>query len=345
MPDSLDRKFQGILREGWVAHVDDYALDCHWAAGGEVLIVGDASGTISGFDGKSGRSLWRQDNTHDGGLLAFAVHPDGKIFSSAGQDGQVIFWETESGAQLGVIGIASSWVEHLAWSPKGSFLSVACSRLALILNSEGKEKWRSEEHGSTVSAIAWSGERELATACYGCVTFYDIEESKIIQSLEWKGSLVSMMLSPDGEIVACGSQDNSVHFWRRSTSEDAMMSGYPAKPSSLTFDHSGILLATSGGESVTVWSFDGEGPEGTRPGVLDLHSKPVTCLTFAPRGMRLASGSKDGSVVVWALNNDGEGDAIGTAATGGPVSSIKWRPDGRALVATNAQGVVMSWRI
>ena len=57
MPDSLDRKFQGILREGWVAHVDDYALDCHWAAGGEVLIVGDASGTISGFDGKSGRSL------------------------------------------------------------------------------------------------------------------------------------------------------------------------------------------------------------------------------------------------------------------------------------------------
>ena len=28
MPDSLDRKFQGILREGWVAHVDDYALDC-----------------------------------------------------------------------------------------------------------------------------------------------------------------------------------------------------------------------------------------------------------------------------------------------------------------------------
>ena len=113
----------------------------------------------------------------------------------------------------------------------------------------------------------------------------------------------------------------------------------------LRFDHSGILLATSGAESVTVWSFDGEGPEGTRPGVLDLHSKPITSLSFAPRGMRLASGSKDGSVVVWSLNNDGDGEAIGTALTGEPVSSIKWRPDGRALVATNAQGVVTSWRI
>ena len=50
-----------------------------------VLIVGDASGTISGFDGKSGRSLWRQDNTHDGGLLAFAVHPDGKYFHLRGK--------------------------------------------------------------------------------------------------------------------------------------------------------------------------------------------------------------------------------------------------------------------
>ena len=33
-----------------------------------------------------------------------------------------------------------------------------------------------------------------------------------------------------------------------------MMSGYSAKPSSLSFDHSGVLLATGGGERVTVWS-------------------------------------------------------------------------------------------
>lgn len=345
MSDPVTFKAQGILREGWTAAVDDYALVCDWALGGDILLVADVSGTISAFEGTSGRLLWRKDHTHKGGLLVMAVHPDGKRVASAGQDGGVALWEVGSGTKLGAMQIASAWVEHLAWSPDGSCLAATCSRTALVFNSSGKEIWRSEEHPSTVSAIVWSEETELATACYGRVTFYDINKHKVSQSLEWQGSLVSMILSPDGEIVACGSQDKSVHFWRRSTAEDAMMSGYPAKPSSLAFDDSGTLLATSGSEVVTVWSFDGEGPEGTRPGELDLHGKPITCLAFAPTGMRLASGSKDGSVVVWLLNSDGDGGVIGAALTGDPISSLKWRPDGCALVATTAQGCVTSWRV
>ena len=47
---------------------------------------------------------------------------------------------------------------------------------------------------------------------------------KIKQKLEWKGSLVSMVLSPNSDIVVCGSQDNTIHFWRRSTEQDSMMS-------------------------------------------------------------------------------------------------------------------------
>ena len=90
--------------------------------------------------------------------------------------------------------------------------------------------------------------------------------------------------------MACGSQDNTVHFWRRSTEEDSMMSGYPVKPSALAFDDSGALLATGGGEAVTVWSFHGRGPEGTTPGVLEFHAQPVTTLSFAPGAMLLASG-------------------------------------------------------
>ena len=345
MPDSLTQKPQGALRDGWTADVQDYALVCDWAAGGGVLLVGDASSTISCFDGKSGRLLWKQENVHDGGLLTLAVHPNGKILASSGQDGEVVFWSVGDGSKLDARKVSQDWVEHISWSPEGSLLSAACSRIVLVLDSQGNEKWRSEDHPSTVSAIAWSGEKELATACYGSVNFYEIDKKEVTQKLEWRGSLVSMVISPDGEIVACGSQDNSVHFWRRSTSEDAMMSGYPAKPSSLSFDHSGVLLATGGGEQVTVWSFNGDGPEGTVPGELDLHGKPITCLSFAPRGMRLASGSKDGSVAIWSLNSDGQGGAIGAVLTFESISALKWRPDGRALAAASSQGTITSWRI
>ena len=129
------------------------------------------------------------------------------------------------------------------------------------------------------------------------------------------------------------------------------MHGYPGKPASLSFDDKGILLATSGGADVTVWSFDGDGPEGTSPGVLALHVKPVTCLSFARRGMRLASGARDGSVVVWSLRNNGEGVPVGAGLVGGDddipdvVSGLAWHPDDRGIAAVDASGGVTYWRV
>ncbi len=124
-----------------------------------------------------------------------------------------------------------------------------------------------------------------------------------------------------------------------------MMSGYPGKPSALAFDATGTLLATGGGEAVTVWSFQGGGPECTRPGVLELHVQPVTTLAFARRGGRLASAARDGAVVVWSLQKDGSGDPIGVALLAGIGAGLYWRPDGRALAALDARGGVTVWRI
>ena len=123
------------------------------------------------------------------------------------------------------------------------------------------------------------------------------------------------------------------------------MSGYPGKPSTMVFNDTGSFLATGGGMDVTVWNFEGDGPEGTRPGVLMHHAQPITALAFADRGMRLVSAGRDGAVVMWSLESDGEGRPIGTALVTGSVSQLYWRPDGCAIVALDAQGGVTVWRI
>ena len=336
---------RGVLRRGWSAAVGDYAIAGGWSLRGETLMVGDAAGGVYAFDGKSGATAWARRGVHEGGVLAVAVHPSGTAFATAGQDRRVLIWSAAEGQVSRAIDVGSGWVENVAWSPDGQWLAASCSRQVRAYGADGAEVWRSDDHPSTVSAIAWCSAEELATACYGRVTFFDASTGERRQKLEWKGSLVSMVLSPDGDIVACGSQDNSVHFWRRSTEQDSMMSGYPAKPSALAFDDTGTLLATGGGEAVTVWSFQGSGPEGTRPGVLKLHVQPVTTLAFARRTMRLASGGRDGAVVVWSLQRDGEGSPIGDAVVAGVVAELYWRPDGRALAALDAQGGVTAWRI
>ena len=345
MSDSITESPKGVLRSGWSATVEDYAIDGVWSCGGDVLVVGDAGGSVFGFAGTSGELLWSHREIHQGGLLSMALHPGGALVATAGQDGRILLWDAKGGQLRLTIELGSVWVENVAWSSDGQWLAASSGRRVHVYDGEGKEAWKSKDHPSTVSAIAWAQSQELATACYGQVAFFDASSGDVRQKFEWKGSLVSLVISPDGDVVACGSQDSSVHFWRRSNGEDSTMSGYPAKPSALAFDETGTLLATGGAETVTVWSFDGDGPEGTRPGVLELHVHLITDLAFAPRQLRLASGARDGAVVVWDLQKNGEGEMSGAALVSDVVSALAWRPDGRALAALDARGEVTVWRV
>ena len=344
MPDMSTVKPRGRLLSGWSARVEDYAIAGTWACRGEVLVVADAVGGLFGFQGDSGILLWSHHETHEGGILAITAHPDLNVVTTAGQDGHLLLWNARDGELIKTIELGRGWVDHVEWSSDGQWLAASCSRRVHVYRADGEEAWRSDDHPSTVSAIAWSGTQELATACYGRVSFFSASSGQLNQKLEWQGSLVSMVLSPDGDVVACGSQDNSVHFWRRSTAEDSMMAGYPGKPSALAFDDTGTLLATGGGDAVTVWSFQGDGPEGTRPGVLTFHTESITSLTFSSR-QQLASGSRDGSVVMWELSKTGNGRAVGAARLNALVSILVWRPDGLALAALDAHGGVSVWRV
>ena len=335
----------GVLRRGWSAEVNDYAIAGGWCLAGDALVAGDAQGSVYAFDGKSGAIAWERPEVHDGGMLSMAIQPGGKVFATAGQDGRVLMWDAAEGEVSRAIDVGNAWVENVTWSPDGQLLAASCARQVHIYDTDGAEVWRSDDHPSTVSAVAWSGAGELATACYGRVSFFQAATGELRQKLEWQGSLVSMVLSSDGGIVVCGSQDNSVHFWRRSTGQDSEMFGYPGKPSALAFDDTNTLLATGGGESVTVWSFRKKGPEGTRPGVLQFHIQPITTLAFAPGAMRLASGGRDGAVVVWSLQRNGKGGPIGAEELGGSVADLYWRPDGGALAALDSQGGVTVWEI
>lgn len=342
-----DEHNMGVLREGWRAQVQDYAIAGGWTNGGDLLIVADATGTLTAFAGRSGDRAWTIPTTHDGGVFALAVAPCGLSVATAGEDGSVSLWDACVGTLNATLEIAHTWVEHLAWSPDGALLAAAAGRYIYALDPEGKLLWKSAAHPSTVSALAWTAAGELVTACYGEVRFLrsDTGEEDEDHRLSWQGSLLSLAVSPDGDIIACGSQDNTVHFWRRISGEDSMMSGYPLKPAVIDFDRQGTLLATNGGQTVTVWSFADGGPEGTEPGVHELHLAPVKALAFANRGLRLASADNDGAVVVWSLYEDATGGPVGAALASGRVEALYWRKDDRALAALDGAGGIQVWRV
>ena len=344
MPDLNTFAPQGMLHQGWSAQANDYALSCGWGHKGKTLLIGDVAGGLYAFKADSGELRWTRKDLHQNGLLSLSIHAETDRIATSGQDGTVLIWDANDGKILHSLKLGASWVEHLAWSDNGEKLAVAAGRYVHIVNSDGNEQWKTEAHKSTVSAISWSKPDEIATACYGQVSFFNIKKQQENQKLEWQGSLISMVLNPEGDIVACGSQDNSVHFWRRNTGLDAEMTGYPGKPSELAFDQSGQFLATGGSDQITVWNFHGDGPEGTFPGQLVLHPEPITSLAFANQGMVLASGSRDGSVFVWLLDQHGDGSPLGGAFVGERISGLQWQPGDSSLAAIDANGGIHVWK-
>lgn len=340
IPDSLF----GRLREGCFAAVDEYPTALAWSRQGDLLLVADAAGSLTAFSAHDGAVVWKQ--FHSECVMALASHPARATVASAGQDGWVHVWDFATGDQACSVSVPEQWVEHLQWSPLGDYIAASSGRYCRVWTATGDLVWTSEEHDSTVSGIAWSPAGELLTTCYGQVTIWQLPSSVPLQRFQWKGSLISLCLSPDGDIIACGSQDNSVHFWRRGSGKDSMMSGYTSKPAALDFDPSGSLLATGGSTAVTVWCFAAGGPEGTAPVELTVHTDVVTSLRFAHRKERLlASGGRDGGVVLWSLDRRGEGAPVAAVALVDAVEGVAWRPDDRALAIIDAGGGVSAFRI
>ena len=124
------------------------------------------------------------------------------------------------------------------------------------------------------------------------------------------------------------------------------MTGYPLKVRSLAWDGASTLLATSGDVDVTVWRFEGRGPEGSKPVTLKGHEGPVTALAFQRRGGLLASGGADGVVALWEPRRgpSPRGAGFGVEGTAvGEVAAVAWRPDGRSIASADATGVVTVW--
>ena len=125
---------RGMLHDGWTSQVDDFAIACGWAKKGNIFLVGGSAGGLYAFNGSNGKSLWNKESSHQEGLLALDINPEGDNFATSGQDGAVRFWNSENGNELNFIDLGKGWVEHLCWSPDGKYLAIAFSRTVYVLS-------------------------------------------------------------------------------------------------------------------------------------------------------------------------------------------------------------------
>lgn len=289
-------------------------LDCfpvclQWAPSAAFVAIGGDDGDVRFVDQQG--TIAARFAAHPGGVTALAWHPLTGELATTGQDRKVMIWTQgasgDAWSSREVYTAERNQIEKLAWSSTHRWLALAEGKQVLVAMAASVTELGEPlvvhalgELPSSVTGLQFSPSGStLGAAAFGGVSLFDPVGRRVVKKLEWKGSMLGLEFSPDGTVVACGCQDNSVHFWRIASGKDAQMSGYPTKPTCVSFSSNGTYLATNGDASICLWPFDARGPEGRSPVVLEGHGSAVTELAFAPMVDLLLSGDRDGTLALW----------------------------------------------
>lgn len=335
------------LRPVWQAAVADHTIGLAWSPDGKFLAAAAVSGPVTVFDASTGKPAHELPG-HGFGTTAVAWQPNGPLLVSVGQDGNARLWNGTTGTAVHALDAGATWVERLAWNAAGTLLAVGAGRKVRVFDPAGNLVRELPQQAGTVTDLAWRpGTNHVTLLAYGAATTYDpaagVEPVKL---LAWKGSPLNLAWGPDGAILAHGNQDATVHLWYYAESRDLQMWGYRTKVRELSWDYSSRYLATGGGPVVCVWDCKGgaNGPEGTKPQMLEAHEENVTAVAYQTGGLLLASAGLDGRVVLWQPGNK-KGPQVGEFRFEGiEASVIAWSPDDKSLAVGSGAGAVGVFR-
>jgi WD40 repeat protein len=265
-------------------------------------------------------------DVHGGAILASAS--DGIRIVTGGDDGTLVATDARGEHAILATDDKRRWIDQVALGPDGA-LAWSAGKTAHVLTGKGEP--RSLEAPSTVAGLAFAPKGfRLAIAHYNGATLWFPNASAKPETLEWKGSHLSVAFSPDGKFLVTAMQEPTLHGWRLADVKHMRMSGYSARVRSLAWSADGEFLATSGSEQLILWPFDGkDGPMGRQPKMMAQSQARVSVVACHPRQPVVAVGYADGTGLLVRLD---DGALIRFMTEGhGPVSALGWDAAGQTL--------------
>jgi WD40 repeat protein len=325
----------------WQLSIDDYVAGLQWSSDNRLIYAASAAGTLYILERESGNIRWKE-RIHPEGINTLASSPTQPVVLTAGKDGKVQMRDGSDGKLIQTLEAGSLWVEHLAWSQDGKHFASAAGKTLNVWTAAGELLFSWKEFASTISALYWRNEEELAVACYGTILLFTIQQPSPRQVLFWKTPMVSLTWSRNGRFLLAGTQDARIQVWQLPyvPGSELEMNGYTSKVKELSWHNSGEWLATNCGAEIVLWNMAGKGPEGQRPLVLKGHVGKITRLAFQHTGDLLVSADVAGLILIRHPKNtqiriEGFSES--------PVCGLEWSPDDEYILFGSEKGEIMLW--
>lgn len=307
-------------------HAGGAVVGAHFLGQTPVFVLGEETLLFAGDDE-------RRVAVHSGGILASACNS--KRIVTGGDDGKLMETRADGTCTEIAADEKKRWIDQVALGPDDA-LAWSAGKTAHVLTRKGEMK--TFDAPSTVAGLCFAPKGfRLAMAHYNGVSFWFPNAAAKPEFFEWKGSHLTVTVSPDGKFLVTAMQEPTLHGWRIADAKHMRMSGYSARVRSLAWTAGGDFLATSGSEQLILWPFDGkDGPMGRQPKILARSAARVSVVAAHPRQPVVAVGYADGAVTLVRIEDGAQ--IAARAADAQPVSALCWDASGQTLAFGTENG-------
>jgi WD40 repeat protein len=337
----------------YVVHALSFSPD------GKKVASGGADRTLAIWDAATGKEV-HSFQGHQGNCSQATFSPDGQVLVST-DNGSIHIWDAATGKGLRQLtgDPEPNYRAYLAFHRDGRTIAYkswnAPLRLWQVETGKALAQFKLAELSQPpVMAFSRDG-RMLATPTLDKksqpIELWDTAAGKKICGFEVNASgVTALALSPDGRILASGSQDSKVIILDVATGKELRRLTHPGSGVvyDLAFSPDGRRLASKAvNDGYRLWD-TATGTELRLP-IIDPLGSPIV---FSPDGNFLASGGRhwpardtevDASVHLWELDTGKE--ACRFDGHKGLAESLAFSPDGRRLVSANRDMTALVWDV
>jgi WD40 repeat protein len=311
MPSVIDRTTRFAAGTG-IAAIHDLAGVPVYVLDAEAVLIGDGAG--------------RRIDLDTGALLSSAANPQRVVIGT--DDGRVLALEAGSDPQVLATDPKRRWIDQVALGPDGA-LAFSAGKAAHVRLKTGKTHSLDLPSAAGGLAFAPKGLR-LAIARYNGATLWYPDTTTRPDELDWKGSHLGILWSPDAKFIVTTMQEPQLHGWRVADGAHMRMSGYPGRVKSFAFSSDGKWLASSGADMAILWPYQSkDGPMGKQPKMLAPYDKRITRIACHPRQDVIAVGFEDGLMLMVRIGDGAE--ILARKPDKVAISAIAWVNDGKTL--------------